>query len=164
MPVDAGPPTGGHEKSAYKRNPYVKETALPEPQMIKQTVLWRFFECCRILSKLNRFRHMDGKRTIPGKLEYELQENVEWLCLFLSNKPNVQEWENKTPSGEGEWKNFNDLKVKIIGGQIFSHAELCGLVFRIADALQELGITKIEYLKTVKPEYAYFEGDILGDY
>jgi hypothetical protein len=58
---------------------------------------------------------------------------------------------------------YRTFHTKILYNIPFTFKELYVMFCIMGDALQTLGITKIEYLRSVPPELAYMEEDILGE-
>jgi hypothetical protein len=142
IPQEGAPPLKRHSK--------IKETSLPEPQMIKRTLLDLWFSASGELRNLRHFRRInkDTSRVVARFEEYVTQ-----LFLLLSNKACVQ-----------ELPNFQSFKDSIENGLPLKFEEIFSMFFKLGDLMDNpLGITKIEFVKSVAPEDAWEEGNILGE-
>jgi hypothetical protein len=131
----------------FKNTPVI-EKALSEPQMIKQTMLRCFFTASHVWAQLNYLKRL-GKNS--PKTSARFQALVEELFMQLSMKKTLIE----APY-------FNDVLDKIKSGQAIPDGDLFDLLISEGKMLQELGVLKIELLRSVPPEMAYMESELLG--
>ena len=129
---------------AFKRKVF-DETALPEPQRIKQELIDQYFQGCDLVAKINYRRATSGCQDTGN--EQKLSMICQSLMLKLSMKDMVKE---------------SDLAQKTIkaikAGQTLCFNDCFEAILLIGDILQEIGPLKIEINKGVKPEYAAIEG------
>lgn len=139
VPVSQGPP----------KQPIVREESLPEPQMIKQTWLGIFFEASRQLAEIHSLRR---NKTYKPKLENAFRQNVESLFTMMAMKDPLK-----------NQKGYESFRAAIMFGNTTAFDELVVWLFRMGEALQELGPLKIEYLRSVDPKFAYKEDEYVDD-
>ena len=138
-PVTSGPPPPAK----------IIEESLPEPQMIKQTWLGIFFEASRQLAEIHSLKR---NKTYKPKLENAFRQNVESLFTMMAMKDPLKKQDG-----------YASFRHAIMFGDKVDFSELVLWLFRMGEALQELGPLKIEYLRSVAPEDAWREGEILGE-
>jgi hypothetical protein len=129
--------------------PVIHEESLSEPQMIKQTWLDIFFEACRQLSEINSLKNRGHKKP---KLEDDFKKNISSLFLMMVMKKPLKQ--------QPDYKSF---KKAILAGDKIPFEDLTKWLVNLGEALQELGPLKIEFLKSVDPEFAYMEDELIGD-
>lgn len=57
---------------------------------------------------------------------------------------------------------YVSFREAVMFGKLTTLNELVVWLFRIGDALQELGPLKIEYVRSVDPNFAYKEDELIG--
>lgn len=126
------------------------ESALPEPQRIKQELIDQYFQGCDLIAKINYRRKVSGcMDTANGE---KLSMCVQSLLLKLAMKDAVKESE----VAQAAIKNIRT-------GQTVVFTDCFDLILLIGDILQEIGPLKIEIIKGVKPEFAAAEGMFMQD-
>jgi hypothetical protein len=137
--VEAGPPP----------KPKIHEESLSEPQLIKQTWIDIYFEACKQLAEINSLKDRGVKKP---KIEADFKKNISSLFLMMAMKKPLK-----------EQKGYKDFREDILKGNAVKFEELTKWLMLLGDALQELGPLKIEFLKSVDPDFAYMEDELIGD-
>jgi len=138
------------EKPRFNKK-FIKESALPEPQMIKQEMIGVYFFACNRWAKLNRGKMINK---VKPRDRADFTAAVIDLFLKLRMKDCLQEYEN-------DGFKFEDWQTKIMNGDIITLPEAFKLFKVLGDVLQILGVLKIEYIKEVPASAAYHEGRYL---
>jgi hypothetical protein len=126
----------------------VVETALPEPQIIKRELLADRYAAADILAHILYRRRFNASVTMS---ERKFEEKVISLFIKLCSKDDVRDWDD-----------YEKIRNNIINGTAMLFPQIAELYFRLCDIMQKIGIEKIEFVKTLKPEFAWAEEDILA--
>jgi hypothetical protein len=144
-PVEGPPPM------KWKGKKKITEQALPEPRLIK-TRLIDVRDSFSALVADRYYTAMQGKDT----KRYDLRFQREVINLFekLSNKDELKDMAGDL---------YRIFHTKILYCIPFTFKEVYVMSLILGDVMQTLGITKIEYLRSVPPEMAVLEEDMLGE-
>lgn len=124
---------------------------MPSPMVIKEEMIGKFFKSANLFAQLNFYRRMGIPEKNLVRQLGNLQNELDSLFIMLSMKPKVK-----------DLTNFQFIRGKIKGGKMLTIDELFELLIAFGQVLQDIGVYKIEFLKSVAPEDAYREDELLG--